>query len=103
MIYFIEDDRSINEAVFYSLKNSGFEVKGFEKPSEFWKAMKEETPDLIRLSDSVKVTKEELIDGTWSPKLGDIQTSKSFPSSYRRTNSSSASLWSVVITVLLID
>ena len=32
----------------------------------------------IRLSDSVKVTKEELIDGTWSPKLGDIQTSKSF-------------------------
>lgn len=32
----------------------------------------------IRLSDSVKVTKEELIEGTWSPKLGDIQTSKSF-------------------------
>ena len=49
MIYFIEDDRSINEAVFYSLKNSGFEVKGFERPSEFWKAMKEETPDLILL------------------------------------------------------
>ena len=53
MIYFIEDDRSINEAVFYSLKNSGFEVKGFEKPSEFWKAMKEETPDLILL-DSMR-------------------------------------------------
>lgn len=49
MIYFIEDDRSINEAVFYSLKNSGFGVKGFEKPSDFWKAMKEETPDLILL------------------------------------------------------
>ena len=49
IIYFIEDDRSINEAVFYSLKNSGFEVKGFERPSEFWKAMKEETPDLILL------------------------------------------------------
>ena len=49
MIYFIEDDRSINESVFYSLKNSGFEVKGFERPSEFWKAMKEETPDLILL------------------------------------------------------
>ena len=31
------------------MKNSGFEVKGFEKPSEFWKAMKEETPDLILL------------------------------------------------------
>ena len=36
MIYFIEDDRSINEAVFYSLKNSGFEVKGFERPSNTW-------------------------------------------------------------------
>ena len=32
----------------------------------------------IRLSDSVKVTKEELIEGTWSPKLGDIKTSQSF-------------------------
>ena len=31
------------------MKNSGFEVKGFERPSEFWKAMKEETPDLILL------------------------------------------------------
>lgn len=32
----------------------------------------------IRLSDSVKVTKEELIEGTWSPKLGDIKISQSF-------------------------
>lgn len=49
MIYFIEDDKSINEAVFYSLKNSGFDVKGFDRPSEFWSAMKEQTPDLILL------------------------------------------------------
>ena len=47
MIYFIEDDKSINEAVYYSLKNSGFDVKGFDRPSEFWSAMKEQTPDLI--------------------------------------------------------
>ena len=65
MIYFIEDDRSINEAVFYSLKNSGFEVKGFERPSEFWKAMKEETPDLILLdirgwfTDTPKIKKQQ--------------------------------------------
>ena len=49
LIYFIEDDKSINEAVFYSLKNSGFDVKGFDRPSEFWSAMKEQTPDLILL------------------------------------------------------
>ena len=40
MIYFIEDDRSINEAVFYSLKNSGFEVKGFENHQNFGKLWK---------------------------------------------------------------
>ena len=39
MIYFLEDDNSINEAILYSLKNSGFEVKGFNRPSDFWKAM----------------------------------------------------------------
>ena len=41
MIYFIEDDKSINEAIFYTLKSSGFEVMGFEKPSDFWQAVKE--------------------------------------------------------------
>ena len=49
MIYFIEDDKSINEAVFYSLKNSGFDVKGFDRPSEFWSAMKEQLPSLMLL------------------------------------------------------
>ncbi len=49
LIYFIEDDKSINEAVFYSLKNSGFDVKGFDRPSEFWSAMKEQLPSLILL------------------------------------------------------
>lgn len=49
MIYFLEDDNSINEAILYSLKNSGFEVKGFNRPSDFWKAMDEEIPDLVLL------------------------------------------------------
>lgn len=49
MIYFIEDDKSINEAVFYTLCNSGFEAEGFEYPSKFWKAMNEKLPDLILL------------------------------------------------------
>lgn len=49
MIYFLEDDNSISEAILYSLKNSGFEVKGFSRPSDFWKAMDEKIPDLILL------------------------------------------------------
>lgn len=49
MIYFIEDDKSINEAIFYTLKSSGFEVMGFEKPSDFWQAVKENVPKLIIL------------------------------------------------------
>ena len=49
MIYFIEDDKSINEAIFYTLKSSGFEVMGFEKPSDFWQAVKENIPKLIIL------------------------------------------------------
>lgn len=49
MIYFIEDDNSINEAILYSLKNSGFYVRGFDRPSAFWMAMNEKTPDLVIL------------------------------------------------------
>lgn len=49
MIYFIEDEKSINEAVFYTLRNSGFEVSGFDRPSKFWQAMGEKLPDLILL------------------------------------------------------
>lgn len=49
MIYFIEDDKSINEAIFYTLKSSGFQVMGFEKPSDFWQAVKDNIPNLIIL------------------------------------------------------
>ena len=47
MIYLVEDDESIRELVVYTLKSQGFEAKGFEKPSFFWKAMEKEKPDLI--------------------------------------------------------
>ena len=49
VIYFVEDDESIRELVLYTLNESGYEVKGFGTPSQFWKALKEETPDLILL------------------------------------------------------
>ncbi len=49
MIYLLEDDSSIREMVLYMLVNSGYEAKGFERPSAFWRAMKEQSPDLILL------------------------------------------------------
>ena len=49
MIYFVEDDNSIRELVLYTLNNAGYAAKGFERPSLFWEAMGEETPQLILL------------------------------------------------------
>lgn len=49
MIYMLEDDTSIQNFVLYTLKNTGFEAEGFERPSDFWKRMEEQTPDLLLL------------------------------------------------------
>jgi len=45
----LEDDTSIQNFVLYTLKNTGFEAEGFERPSDFWKRMEEQTPDLLLL------------------------------------------------------
>mgnify|MGYP007127285574 CR=1 FL=1 len=39
MIYLLEDDESIRELVIYTLKSQGYEAKGFERPSLFWKEL----------------------------------------------------------------
>lgn len=49
MIYLVEDDRGIRELVVYTLGSVGLEARGFERPSEFWKAMKERIPSLVLL------------------------------------------------------
>ena len=49
MIYLVEDDRGIRELVVYTLDSVGLAARGFERPSEFWNAMKEELPALILL------------------------------------------------------
>lgn len=49
MIYLLEDDTSIQKFVIYALANAGFQIEGFETPSEFWKAMKKATPELLLL------------------------------------------------------
>ncbi len=64
MIYFIEDDPNIRELVIYTLNSTGQEAAGFEKPSDFWKAMDEKLPSLILLDvmlpeeDGLKILKK---------------------------------------------
>ncbi len=49
MIYLVEDDNSIRELVTYTLNSSGMETEGFERPSDFWKAMDSKQPSLVIL------------------------------------------------------
>lgn len=49
MIYLLEDDESIRNFVEYALNNSGLESCGFEKPSDFFKAVDERIPQLVIL------------------------------------------------------
>lgn len=49
MIYLLEDDGSIRNFIVYALNNMNLEARGFERPSEFWEAMREELPRLVLL------------------------------------------------------
>ena len=75
MIYLVEDDRGIRELVVYTLASVGLEAKGFERPSEFWRAMKEGLPSLVLLDimlpeeDGVSILK----------KLRDMPETKKIP------------------------
>jgi two-component system alkaline phosphatase synthesis response regulator PhoP len=48
-IYLVEDDTSIRELVIYTLRNTGFEARGFPAGEEFWQALRECLPDLVIL------------------------------------------------------
>ena len=45
----LEDDDSIRKLVLYGLDSQGFQSKGFALPSEFWRAMDTELPELVLL------------------------------------------------------
>ena len=49
MIYILEDDAGIRKRVVYTLNSQGMKAEGFERPSEFWRAMEEKRPDLLLL------------------------------------------------------
>ena len=47
MIYLLEDDDSIRKLVIYGLQSQGYEARGFALPSQFWRAMDEQLPELV--------------------------------------------------------
>jgi two-component system alkaline phosphatase synthesis response regulator PhoP len=49
LIYLVEDDARIRELVIYTLRNTGFEAKGFAKGEEFWRELRERPPSLVIL------------------------------------------------------
>ncbi len=48
-IFYVEDDKNIRELVEYTLKSSGFTVKGFELSKDFFEALETDKPDLVLL------------------------------------------------------
>jgi two-component system alkaline phosphatase synthesis response regulator PhoP len=49
MIYVVEDDENIRELVVYTLRNTGFDAKGFSCGADFWKAAQNGAPSLVLL------------------------------------------------------
>ena len=49
LVYIVEDDRNIREIQHYALKNSGFDVQGFECGKELYQALEKKIPNLILL------------------------------------------------------
>ena len=49
MIYILEDDLNIRKLITYTLNKEGFKVLDFAKPSDFYKALEKELPDLCLL------------------------------------------------------
>lgn len=49
LVYIVEDDASIRELEIYALKNSEFEVIGFDSSAPFFDELKKKQPDLVLL------------------------------------------------------
>lgn len=49
MIYIVEDDENIKEIEMFALKNTGYEVQGFDCASAFYARLKERLPSLVLL------------------------------------------------------
>jgi len=74
MIWCVEDDASIRDIEVYALRSQGYEARGYEDGTSFWKAIQTETPQLVILdvmlpgTDGVELLKRMKS----SPALSDI-------------------------------
>ncbi len=48
-VFCVEDDANIRELIEYTLRSTGFEVRGFENGADFFAALKKEKPDIVLL------------------------------------------------------
>ncbi len=71
MIYILEDDASIRELVTYAIESQHMTACGFEYPSDFWKAMESQLPELILLDimlpeeDGLSILKKMRLSSRW--------------------------------------
>ena len=49
MIYLLDDDDNIRKLVLYTFSSQNIDAMGFAKPSEFWKQIDKEIPDIVLL------------------------------------------------------
>ena len=49
LIYIVEDDQNIREIESFALKNSGYQIQDFSCAKDFYRALKDKTPDLAIL------------------------------------------------------
>ena len=49
LIYIVEDDQNIREIESFALKNSGYQIQDFSCAKDFYRALKDKTPDLTIL------------------------------------------------------
>ena len=74
MIWCVEDDASIRDIEVYALRSQGYEARGYEDGTSFWKAIQTETPQLVILDVMLPGTDgvELLKSMKSSPALSDI-------------------------------
>jgi two-component system alkaline phosphatase synthesis response regulator PhoP len=71
LIYILEDDTGIRELVTYAVESQGMTIAGYERPSDFWKAMETQLPELILLDimlpeeDGLTILKKLRTNSKW--------------------------------------